>query len=104
MSRHLTISIALATYNGERYIEKQLDSIAQQTRLPNELIIFDDASNDTTADIIRNFSQNVPFLVRLDINQERLGSTRNFEKAIRVCNSDIIFLCDQDDVLVSKQN
>ncbi len=98
MSKNLTISIALATYNGEQYISEQLDSIARQIRLPDELVISDDASNDTTTDIIKNFTQNSSFPVRLSINQERLGSTRNFEKAIRVCNSDIIFLCDQDDV------
>ena len=98
MNKHLSIAIALATYNGERYIDEQLESISRQTRVPDELIISDDASDDTTVEIIKNFSNNVSFPVRLDINQERLGSTRNFEKAIRACNSDIIFLCDQDDV------
>lgn len=98
MSKSLSVSIALATYNGEQYVGEQLDSIARQTRLPDELIISDDASNDATTDIIRNFSQNVSFPVKLFINQNRLGSTRNFEKAIRACNSDIIFLCDQDDI------
>ena len=98
MNTQLSLSIALATYNGEYYIREQLDSIMRQTRQPDELVISDDASNDTTAEIIRDFSKTVPFSVRLDINQERLGSTRNFEKAIRACNSDIIFLCDQDDI------
>jgi len=56
----------------------------------------DGASNDTTTDIIKNFSKNSSFPVKLDINQKRLGSTQNFEKAIRFCNSNIIFLCGQD--------
>ncbi|TFH08663.1 MAG: glycosyltransferase [Nitrosomonadales bacterium] len=92
------ISIALATYNGERYIGEQLDSIASQTRLPDELVISDDASTDSTLEIVSKFARRVPFPVRVHINPERLGSTRNFEVAIRACKGDIIFLCDQDDV------
>jgi glycosyltransferase involved in cell wall biosynthesis len=94
----LSLSIALATYNGERYLREQLDSIARQTRLPEELVIFDDASVDSTSVIVRDFARCAPFVVRFHKNSERLGSTRNFEAAIRACNGDIIFLCDQDDV------
>ncbi len=98
MNKRLSLSVALASYNGERYIREQLDSIARQTRLPDELIISDDASVDATADIVLGFAQNAPFPVRFQRNSERLGSTRNFESAIRACNGGIIFLCDQDDV------
>lgn len=98
MSTRLSLSIALATYNGERYLGEQLDSIARQTRLPDELVISDDASVDATPAIVRDFAQRVPFPVRFQTNSERLGSTRNFETAIRACAGDIIFLCDQDDV------
>ena len=98
MSKRLLLSIALATYNGERYLEEQLESIVHQTRLPDELVIFDDASTDSTASIAGEFAQRAPFPVRFQINPERLGSTRNFEAAIRACSGDIIFLCDQDDV------
>ncbi|SHL69590.1 Glycosyl transferase family 2 [Nitrosospira sp. Nsp11] len=98
MNKRLSLSVALASYNGERYIREQLDSIARQTRLPDELIISDDASTDATANIALCFAQNAPFPVRFQRNSERLGSTRNFESAIRACNGDIIFLCDQDDV------
>ncbi|WP_025039850.1 glycosyltransferase family 2 protein [Nitrosospira briensis] len=97
-NKRLSLSIALASYNGERYIREQLDSIARQTRLPDELIISDDASVDATGDIVLGFAQNAPFPVRFQRNNVRLGSTRNFESAIRACNGDIIFLCDQDDV------
>jgi glycosyltransferase involved in cell wall biosynthesis len=92
------LSIALATYNGERYLGEQLESILCQTRLPDELVVFDDASTDSTAAIVRDFAGRAPFPVRFWINAERLGSTRNFEAAIRACSGDIIFLCDQDDV------
>ncbi len=98
MNTQLSLSIALTTYNGERYIAEQLDSIVRQTRLPDELVISDDASVDTTRAIVSDFAGRAPFPVRLLANSERLGSTRNFEVAIRACGGDIIFLCDQDDV------
>lgn len=98
MNSHLFLSVALATYNGEAYIGELLDSIAHQTRLPDEIVISDDASTDSTMKIVEGFVRLVPFPVRILINQERLGSTRNFEVAMRTCNGDIIFLCDQDDV------
>ena len=97
MTLRLSLSVALASYNGERYIAEQLDSIARQTRLPDELVISDDASTDSTPAIIQDFAQRVPFPVRF-LQHERLGSTRNFELAIAACQGDIIFLCDQDDV------
>jgi glycosyltransferase involved in cell wall biosynthesis len=93
-----SLSIALATYNGERYIGEQLNSILHQTRLPDELVISDDASVDATQAIVLDFARQAPFPVRFQANSARLGSTRNFEIAIRACGGDIIFLCDQDDV------
>ncbi|ARO87624.1 glycosyltransferase family 2 protein [Nitrosospira lacus] len=98
MNPRLSLSIALATYNGERYIAEQLDSIAGQTHPPDELVVSDDASVDATRAIVMDFARHAPFPVRLLTNSERLGSTRNFEVAIRACDGDIIFLCDQDDV------
>ena len=97
MTTPLSLSVALASYNGERYIGQQLDSIARQTRLPDELVICDDASTDSTADIVREFARRAPFAVRF-LQHQRIGSTRNFELAIAECRGDIIFLCDQDDV------
>ena len=97
MTARLSLSVALASYNGERYIGEQLDSIARQTRLPDELIVSDDASSDSTPALVRDFAQRAPFPVRF-LQHERLGSTRNFELAITACKGDIIFLCDQDDV------
>jgi glycosyltransferase involved in cell wall biosynthesis len=97
MTTRLSLSIALASYNGERYISDQLDSIVRQTRLPDELVISDDASTDSTPAIVKDFAQRAPFPVRF-LQHERLGSTRNFELAIATCQGDVIFLCDQDDV------
>ncbi len=94
----LHISVALCTYNGARFLREQLDSIASQTRLPDELVICDDGSGDGTMDIVRSFASNSPFPVRALANENNLGSTKNFEKAIGLCGGDIIVLSDQDDV------
>jgi glycosyltransferase involved in cell wall biosynthesis len=96
-SRQTRISVALCTYNGERFLPQQLDSIAKQTRLPDELVVCDDRSTDRTAEIVREFAASVSFPVKLVENDENLGSTKNFEKAIGLCSGDLIALCDQDD-------
>jgi glycosyltransferase involved in cell wall biosynthesis len=93
-----TLSVAMCTYNGARYIEQQLVSIAEQTRLPNELVICDDRSTDGTGAVIRSFAERAPFPVRFSINEHRLGITKNFERAVAQCQGDIIALADQDDV------
>lgn len=92
------ISVALCTYNGSKYINEQLDSIAAQTRLPDELVICDDVSTDDTVQIIKDFISTTSFPVHLYINDTNIGSTKNFEKAIGICTGDIIVLSDQDDV------
>jgi glycosyltransferase involved in cell wall biosynthesis len=94
----MKFSVAMCTYNGSGYLPEQLRSIAAQTRPPDELIVCDDRSTDRTKDVVDDFSKLAPFRVQLHINQETLGSTQNFEKAIRLCSGDIIALSDQDDV------
>jgi glycosyltransferase involved in cell wall biosynthesis len=94
----MKISIALCTYNGEEFLSAQLESFLSQTRLPDELIVCDDCSNDKTIEILENFSANSPFEVRIFRNENNLGSTKNFEKAISLCTGEICFLSDQDDV------
>jgi glycosyltransferase involved in cell wall biosynthesis len=93
----MTVSIALCTYNGEKFLKDQLDSFTNQTNSPDELIICDDNSTDNTIQIIKTFQQTAPFNVRLYINESRLGSTKNFERAISLTRGDVIFLSDQDD-------
>src|SRR4029077_8380451 len=92
------LSIAMCTYNGARFLPEQLESIAAQTRLPDELVVCDDGSADESAEIVRNFGKNAPFPVRLELNEKNLGATKNFEKAIGLCQGDLISLADQDDV------
>ena len=94
----MKISIALCTYNGAKYLEEQLESIALQTRVPDEMIICDDRSKDSTLEILRTFAARASFPVNIFLNEKNLGSTKNFEKAINLCTGDIIFLADQDDV------
>jgi glycosyltransferase involved in cell wall biosynthesis len=92
------LSVAMCTYNGARFLPEQLESIASQTRLPDELVVCDDGSADESAEIIRRFAKNAPFPVRLELNEKNLGATKNFEKAIGLCQGDLISLADQDDV------
>lgn len=94
----MKISIALCTFNGERFLKEQLASIAEQTRPPEEIVICDDRSDDRTWNIIQLYLKDLPFSAKCSINERRLGSTKNFEKAVSLCTGDLIALCDQDDV------
>jgi Glycosyltransferases involved in cell wall biogenesis len=91
-------SVAMCTYNGAQFVSEQLDSIAAQTRRPDELVVCDDRSTDATTELIRQFARRAPFTVRLYVNEKNLGSTKNFERVIDLCEGDLIALADQDDV------
>jgi len=93
-----TVSIAMATYNGEKYLREQLDSLAAQTMLPNELVVSDDGSTDRTVEIIQTFALQSPFQIRIFENHSRLGFADNFLKAAELCRFSIIAFCDQDDI------
>ena len=92
------VSIALATYNGSAFVAEHLDSLARQTRLPDELIVCDDCSADDTVEQVERFAGRAPFSVRIERNPANLTSTPNFEKALGLCTGDVIFFADQDDV------
>jgi glycosyltransferase involved in cell wall biosynthesis len=92
------ISVALCTFNGERFLGEQLASIATQTRPPDELVVCDDHSTDRTVDIVRAFAASAPYPVRIFDNDHNLGFAANFERAIRLCEGDLIALSDQDDI------
>ena len=91
-------SVAMCTYNGAQFVREQLDSIAAQTRRPDELVVCDDRSTDATIELVRGFARRAPFTVRLYVNEKNLGSTKNFERVIDLCEGDLIALADQDDV------
>ena len=92
------ISVVMATCNGARFLPQQLDSIARQTQLPDELVVGDDASTDATRDLIRDFARCNPGIeVQLEENSRRIGSTANFDATVRRARSDIVVFSDQDD-------
>ena len=94
----MKISIAMATYNGAQYIQDQLQSFVDQTRLPDELIITDDCSTDRTEAIVREFAKTAPFAVAFYRNEKNLGYGGNFNAALLKTTGDLVFLSDQDDV------
>ena len=91
------ISIAMATYNGEKYLREQLESIFAQTYQNFELIVCDDCSTDSTVQILREYEKN-DSRIKIFVNEENLGFKKNFEKAIGLCSGDYIALSDQDDI------
>ena len=92
-----SLSLVLATYNGEQFLPEQLSSLAGQTRPPDELIIVDDGSTDGTLDLIDDFATWAPFEVRLLERREHLGTWATFEDGLRAAKGEIIAICDQDD-------
>lgn len=90
----MNISVAIATYNGEKYIKQQLKSILCQLNDLDEIIISDDGSNDQTIEIIKSLDDKK---IKIYKNKKK-GVISNFENAIKKCNNEIIFLADQDDI------
>jgi glycosyltransferase involved in cell wall biosynthesis len=103
MTTRPKISIAMATYNGERFIEEQLASLAAQTRLPDELVVSDDGSQDGTLERVRIFAAQAPFPVRILRDHPGRGVLDNFDRVIAACQGDIVFPCDQDDVWLPRK-
>jgi len=94
----MKISIALCTYNGERYLGEQLASIAAQSRQPDELVVCDDGSTDDTLIILNRFAKDANFSVRIVQNKMNLGVVANFQQAVSLCSGQLTALSDQDDV------
>ena len=92
------ISIALATYNGARYLPEQLQSYLDQERLPDELVVSDDGSGDETCNLVDSFAKTAPFDVRIVRQDEQLGYVANFDCALSMATGDLVFLSDQDDL------
>jgi glycosyltransferase involved in cell wall biosynthesis len=93
----MNISVAMTTYNGARFLQEQLQSIAEQSCLPDQVVIVDDGSSDTTRERLEGFAASAPFKVELHFNESTLGPIKNFQKAVELCSCEIIVLCDQDD-------
>lgn len=91
------VSVALCTYNGAQYLQRQLDTILQQTCTNMELIIVDDASTDNTLSLLQSCAAKDK-RVKLFSNETNLGFNQNFQKAIMLCAGEWIAIADQDDV------
>ena len=93
----MTISVAMATYNGAKYLREQIDSVLSQLDMDDELMISDDGSTDDTINIIKSYS--CDYRVHFYKNPSKVkGVITNFENAINMTTQEIVFLCDQDDV------
>lgn len=94
----LSIGVVMCVYNGAKYLQDQLNSIAGQTLLPTSMVILDDGSSDGSWDLLTQWVSSVPFPVRLTRNLLNLGVVRSFERACSLVEGDLIFLTDQDDI------
>lgn len=92
------ISVIMATFNGEQYIKAQLESILQQSKKVNEIIICDDRSSDNTHDIIENYLKEKDCDFSIIKHNTNTGVLSSFKDALHGAHGDYIFLCDQDDV------
>ena len=92
-----TVSVVMATYNGEQYLSEQIDSILAQSYPVHELIIQDDCSTDGTTDIVRRYMEKYPF-VKLFVNERNVGYNENFRRAAMHATGDFVALSDQDDI------
>ncbi len=95
----MKVSVVIATYNGEKYILKQLESLYTQKRKPDEVIICDDKSWDGTVEVVNKYiaRKHLEDTWHVNVNESRLGYSENFFNAIKKATGDCIFLCDQDD-------
>ncbi len=98
----MKISVAMASYNGADFIIEQLESVINQTKKVDEIIICDDGSKDKTFEIVTNYikEKKLENLIKLVKNEENLGYASNFLKAVSLTTGDYIFFCDQDDLWV----
>lgn len=93
----LKLGVALCTYNGERFLPAQLESILGQTRRPDVLVACDDASRDGTVGELERWARQAAFPVQIVRNPSNLGYLNNFQQAISKTDADVIVLSDQDD-------
>lgn len=91
-----TLSIVMATYNGERFLREQLDSLYRQTLQPDEVLVVDDCSTDGTVGILEEYRRSHG--LKYVVNEQNLRVNKNFEKGLKLCSGDYIMFCDQDDV------
>ena len=103
MIENKKIDILMATYNGQKYLVEQLDSIINQTYHNWNLLIRDDNSTDKTLEIIQNYHKKDKRIKILKDNKGNLGIVRNFEELLKSSESEFIMFSDQDDIWVENK-
>ncbi len=98
-----TVAVVMATYNGEKYIREQIDSILASNYQDFELFIYDDGSKDDTVPILRTYEEQNPSRVHVHQNEKNLGLVRNFIEGLSKTTMDYVMFCDQDDVWKSNK-
>lgn len=95
----MKVSVVITTYNGCKFLKEQLDSIRDQSRKADEVLILDDCSTDKTNLLVENYiTENNLLGWSLISNEVNLGWKKNFKKGFDLCSGDFIFPCDQDDI------
>lgn len=102
MKDNALVSVVMATYNGERFLKEQLDSILNQTYANIEVIAIDDASSDRTVSILKQYAEKDD-RIKVTVNELNLGYTKNFEKGIRLASGNYIAFSDQDDIWMAEK-
>ena len=95
------ISICIATYNGEKYLKDQLDSLVKQSVRPYEVILQDDCSIDKTVEIAKTYKKKLN--LNIIVNEVNLGFKKNFELVLSKATGDLIAPCDQDDIWIENK-
>lgn len=91
------VSVCMATYNGERYLREQLDSILAELEPTDEVVIVDDASSDGTVALLQTYDDPRVRVFARDVNR---GYVRSFEEALTRATGDVLMLSDQDDIWI----
>ena len=96
------VAVVVCTYNGEKFLAEQLQSILDQTHPPDGIIVSDDGSSDSTLDVVEEFSSRDSGAKRpqwtVQSRKKPLGVAGNFASALKKAQGDFVALADQDDV------
>ena len=95
----MKVSVVMTTYNGKRFIKEMLDSLRNQTRSIDELLIYDDQSTDGTPQFIEEYIEKYALTGwNVIVNDTNLGWEKNFLQGLSNASGDVIYPCDQDDI------
>jgi glycosyltransferase involved in cell wall biosynthesis len=93
-----SVAVCLCTYNGADHLADQLASLDSQVRLPDQIVVGDDCSEDGTVDLLERWAASTPLPVSFERRRHTMGHVANLESTLRRATSDLILICDQDDI------